>query len=308
MVATELPPQIEREPTARELLPLDKTWTRVMIALDSKHGFNDTTEILAPFQHQLPVDTTDYLRAQADYRDQKPIRIGEGGANYRDQRYRSLLEGTPREFVKTGSLLIRAVYEQPDMITLALDYLLLLDNKTTQFASARMIWDEEAVFPPETIAAHFKLQVVADAITHWYTQRELGLPWQPRLDSNIVRQAEAYQYTLRTGTVDPNFYVEQAEDYCFARAYGLMTAEEAHARWPALKSHESNRIESMERAIKQMEAGEIIDVNDHRVVQAMAMRFGLGRNRFKYPDCVSKSWPQFWAFIESSYNAMNASR
>ena len=38
---------------------------------------------------------------------------------------------------------------------------------------------------------------------------------------------------------------------------------------------------------------------DHRVVQAIAM---LKRDdvAVRYPDCVSKSWPQFWRFLENS--------
>jgi 5-enolpyruvylshikimate-3-phosphate synthase len=55
------------------------------------------------------------------------------------------------------------------------------------------------------------------------------------------------------------------------------------------------------RSITRFEAGESIVSRDHRVVQAIVM---LGKVEGKeisvvYPSSVSKSWPQFWRFIES---------
>lgn len=89
------------------------------------------------------------------------------------------------------------------------------------------------------------------------------------------------------------FTPEQAEDYCFARAFDLMTSAEGEARWPSLRQHESDRIAGMEEALAQHE----VTSADHRVVQAVAMRKGSEAS-FAHPECVTKSWPQFWKLLE----------
>lgn len=258
---------------------------------------------MAPNQGDVAKDTTEFLAAANEYESSDIVHIGEGGANYRSLLYRSYLEGSNKRFERTGSSLQRQIYEAPDMTTLPNSQLLLLDDETTQYISARLTWDEQASIPREVVYGDFKLRVVADAISHWYSQRERGLAWQPRRDISLARQAASFIKVLQTGEIDSNYYPEQAEDYCFARAFGLMSAAQALQKWPKLQHHESNRIESMERAIKQVEAGEIIDVNDHRVVQAIAMRYGLGPSRFKYPACVEKSWPRFWEFVTQARDA-----
>jgi 5-enolpyruvylshikimate-3-phosphate synthase len=52
--------------------------------------------------------------------------------------------------------------------------------------------------------------------------------------------------------------------------------------------------------IKKLEDDQEINSRDHRVVQAIAM-LSLVKNKeanFSFPDCVNKSWPQFWDFLE----------
>lgn len=291
-LAVELPQEYE------ELIGLDKTFVRVCRSLDRLHGFSDSYEILAPYEHELPQDTSDFCRAIEDYDANRPVRVGEGGANLRTLLYLSYLEDTDAEFVKEGSLATRAIYDSSDMVTMPNSQLVLLDKETTQYLSARLTWDEEVVVPSTAIKGDFKLLTVADAIEHWYQRRQQGLPWVPRRDISLARQAASFLKTLQTGELDADYYPEQAEDFCFANAYGHITLEQGRARWQKLKGHESNRFESMETAIEQAISGQIIDVNDHRVVQAIAMRFGLGRVRFKYPDCVAKSWPRFWDFVD----------
>ena len=56
----------------------------------------------------------------------------------------------------------------------------------------------------------------------------------------------------------------------------------------------------MEKQIDNFETGKEIDSEDHRVVQSIAM-LALSANKkvnFSFPECVSKSWPQFWKFWE----------
>ncbi|MBI2547136.1 MAG: hypothetical protein HYW23_01680 [Candidatus Aenigmarchaeota archaeon] len=91
------------------------------------------------------------------------------------------------------------------------------------------------------------------------------------------------------------FNPQHAEDYCFARAFGIMNAQEGAMRWPSLRGHESDRIDEMEDALRQEE----VTSKDHRVVQSLAMQ-KRGNVKIKYPDSVKKSWPQFWKFLEYS--------
>lgn len=99
-----------------------------------------------------------------------------------------------------------------------------------------------------------------------------------------------------------NFTPEQAEDYCFARAFGLMTEKEGEEKFPSLRGHETNRILEMEKQLTNFNNGKEIDSKDHRVVQSIAMLALLKDQdiKFSFPDCVSKTWPQFWDFMEYS--------
>lgn len=299
------PPLHETSPQPRELNPLDKTYTRVMLALDFKHGFTGSHQILEASEFDLPDDTATFLRALDDYAQERPVRVGEGGANYRTMLYLSYLEGRDTEFVKEGSLIDRNIIEDPNIITLSNEELLELNDGTTQYLIARMIWDDTLLVSPALIEKEYKLRVAAQAINDWHQAREVGEQWRPRVDETIARQAEAYRRFAQTGVKDSEFEMWQPEDYCFAKAYEYTNAKDAEDMWPRLRHHESDRIEAMELAIQQAvnsKEKELITVNDHRVVQAIAMRYGLSRERFKHPDCVTKSWPRFWEFIEEVRN------
>src|SRR4051812_23497204 len=95
-----------------------------------------------------------------------------------------------------------------------------------------------------------------------------------------------------------NFIPQQAEDYCFARAFGFIDAIQGEQRWPQLHNHESDRIVEMERALAESETG-FVTSDDHRVVQAIAMRCACLHKhmRFSNPKAVNKSWPEFWRFL-----------
>ncbi|MEK6848671.1 MAG: hypothetical protein AABX65_03500, partial [Nanoarchaeota archaeon] len=143
------------------------------------------------------------------------------------------------------------------------------------------------------INSPFKLQLTYDAVQHWKTARSRGKMWEQKYDETILAQALAYLQWLKHGKIE--FNPKQAEDYCFARAFGVICREEGEKRWPSLKGHESDRIIEMEEALKQDE----VTSRDHRVVQAIAM-LTRDKTKLKYPDSVKKSWPQFWKFLEDS--------
>lgn len=99
-----------------------------------------------------------------------------------------------------------------------------------------------------------------------------------------------------------SFVPQQPEDYCFARTFGLITKEQGKSLWPSLQGHESDRIEEMEWVIETVNAGGMIESQDHRTVQAgcMLQKFrGMGISA-KYPWCVNKSWPRFWDFLSDT--------
>ena len=147
---------------------------------------------------------------------------------------------------------------------------------------------------PERISnPPYKLQVTYSAVEHWKTARNNGKIWEPKYDETILAQALSYLQWLKYGKID--FEPQQAEDYCFARAFDLMNAQKGETKWPSLRGHESDRIAEMEEALKQ---DEVIS-KDHRVVQAIAMLKG-NKVKIKYPDSVKKSWPQFWKFLDFS--------
>ena len=79
----------------------------------------------------------------------------------------------------------------------------------------------------------------------------------------------------------------------------VLKQEEGEKRWPELKGHESNRLEEMENQINRLYNEKEIDSKDHRVIQAIAMLSILKNKKaeFSFPDCVNKSWPQFWEFL-----------
>ena len=280
-------------------VPADKTITRTKIALDDREGFTDTAEILASYPYQLPEDVISFHRALRQYRASLPVEVGEGGAGYRSLLYLSHLERKPTVFIKSGNLIPRPIYEDADLVTMSDEELLTLDDETSQYGSARITWDPFAKMKPELVQSKFKLALVETAIHDWYTARREGRRWQVQSDATIYRQAAAYFECLTTAQID--FAPMQSEDYCFARAFGVMTAEEGLARWPTLPGHESNRITEMELAINQATSEDgIVTSNDHRVVQAVALRFGLPKSRFAHPDCVAKSWPLFWEFRDTA--------
>ena len=90
-----------------------------------------------------------------------------------------------------------------------------------------------------------------------------------------------------------------AEDYCYARAFNLITYTEGKHKWPELVNHECNRLKVMEEVCKNFDRS--INVpDDHRVVMAVALRqkyLGLSI-RVNNKKCVSKSWPQFWKWLK----------
>ena len=271
-------------------IPLDKSWIIRMGILDVLNGYNDIGKFLDT-QEDLGEDLMALKRVSEKWDTQESLDVGESATLYRFVRYALWKKGEERGIIKKGTLRNRKINDNATIIKWPLQKLLELDNGTSQWASAAVLMGNK-----ERIEnAPFKLQVTYDAKEHWKWQRKRKEVWHPKYDETIEKQAMAYIGLLRTGKLI--FHPLQPEDYCFARAFNLVTAEEGEKRWPSLKGHETNRIDEMEKAIKLAEEG-VVESKDHRIVQALVMKH---RNKLRvlHKDAVNKSWPKFWGLIEN---------
>lgn len=284
-----------RQPTIDSShIPWDKSWIIRMGLLDLIHGRTQIAEFLQIEHANLSDDLLALERTLESWDNDQPIDVGESGTLYRLLQFTAWKQGTHRQFIKHGTLRDRPIASDPSIVHKSQETLLSLDNQTSQWASAAALnGDTERVAHPP-----YKLALTYLAIDHWRAQINRGHNWIPRRDETIRAQADAFVQAREGKPL--TFSPQQAEDYCFARAFKLMAPDEGKRRWPALVGHESNRIKEMETQLQQANSGKPITSRDHRVVQAIAM-FGAIANDpldFMCPECVRKSWPQFWRFLE----------
>lgn len=276
----------------KKYIPLDKSWMMRVGVLDIIHEYSDIEEFLVR-EKNLSGDLQALYRAATQWDTEEEIDVGESGTLYRFLQFASWKLDLNKRFIKQGTLVAREICNDQAIVTWPLEKLLMLDHGTSQWASAAVLLgnEERTGNPP------YKLRLTYEAKDHWKARRAEGKIWEPRFDQTIARQAETFQALIHGEKVE--FMPKQAEDYCFARAFGYTTKEEGLSRWPNLQGHESNRIEEMEKELARAEKGEDVQSHDHRVVQAIAMFGALQKrkNTFVHADAVSKSWPQFWRFI-----------
>lgn len=273
-------------------LPLDKSWIIRMGVLDIANGFRDIETFLLA-EKALSDDLLALQRAAAAWRSSRVLNVGESGTLYRFLLFLSWKQSLNKEFVIDGTLKTRIVHDNPSIINWSLKDLLKLDGGTSQWASAAVLLGntERVTDPP------YKLELSYEAVAHWKSCRAKSKIWSARRDETIRRQAEAFRRALHGKPLE--FEPLQAEDYCFARAFGLLSAQDGERLWSALRNHESDRIAEMEMVISSAEAGNEINATDHRVVQAIAM-WGKVNGRsvdIRHPGSVCKSWPLFWDFL-----------
>lgn len=276
-------------------IPLDKSWIIRMEILDLLNGYEDTIRFLEQ-KEQLSSDLQALHRALIAWKTNEPIDIGESATLYRFLKFASWKLGLNKKFILRGSLRRRKICDNSEIIGYTLEELLKLDEGTSQWASAAVLLGnkERIINPP------YKLKLTFEAVSHWRGQREKGECWKPLYDKTILRQAESFLELLKLGKT--SFVPQQAEDYCFSRAFKFITKREGESRWPSLRGHESDRIKEIERILDNVDRREEIDSRDHRVIQAVAMRQKVKHKNInvKYPLAVNKSWPQFWKFLIDS--------
>jgi len=292
----------------KDYIPLDKSWIIRMGILDILSGCNDITTFLDS-EGNLGGDLKSLRRVVESFKDQtKPFDVGESGTIYRFVRFYTWKNGIDRPINISDTLVDRirrgAISDNPDIVNWTPEELGKLDFGTTQWQTmAYLLGDKRRVTDSK-----YKLQVTYDSVDHWEKARAEGKAWQPRKDPTLHNQALAFINHLKTGKID--FVPEQAEDYCFARAFSVVDSKflespQGKRMFESIEGHESPRTEEMEKSLAEAQNSQIIESKDHRVVQAIQMRYfdkGFTRNNFSYPDCVNKTWPQFWDFIEAAPN------
>ncbi|MBU3912639.1 MAG: hypothetical protein KKB21_00910 [Nanoarchaeota archaeon] len=274
------------------LIPLSKYWSVRLGFLDI---LNNTKLFLPIIENREDIgdDLKTMIKISKEWKDKNEHNVGEAGALFRLLQFASWKFNLGKEFIKERTLKDRKICDNPDIVNFSINNLLKLDNNTPQWASAKILIGSNEEIPDD-----FFLSLSKEALTHYNESKEKNNLCELRFDETILNQAEAFLDLLKTGKI--NFLPIHQDDYCFARVFDLIDKEEGERRWLELKGHESNRLEEMEKQIKNLNENKGIDSRDHRVVQAIAM-LSLLKNKnakFTFPECVSKSWPQFWDFLK----------
>lgn len=268
-------------------LPLSKSWTIRMIFLDMFYGSKTKYQIIGYFQKSdknvLADDILAALRCAEVYISNKNVySVGNSATVNRFLIY--FLNGRKYKIRKGRQLKQRKIIALKNISKLPLSKLLLLG--TSQFASATLL---KGMKPIKNLPLKCKLSIQARK-TYFKNKGK----WIPKNDEVIIRQISHF---LRNGKFKPLI----SEDYCYARAFNFITKEEGKRRWPEMKNHECNRLKIMEEVCKDFNK-KINVFNDHRVAMAAVLRqkfLGLPI-RISNKKCVSKSWPQFWQWLEEN--------
>ncbi|MCR4311070.1 MAG: hypothetical protein NUV54_00660 [Candidatus Taylorbacteria bacterium] len=278
-------------------IPLDKYWTIRMGVLDMIHSYDDMNKFLST-QKNLGGDVLAVKKASAAWKTNKAVDVGECGTLYRYLQFISWKLNLNKKFVKRGTLVHRKMTSNPEIVNWDLKKLLTLDAGTSQWASAAILsGNKEKIKNPP-----FFIKKTIDALKHWKAMRNKDKRWEPRYDELLMKQAQYFIGSLNGKK--SKFFPNNPDDYCFARAFGIVDRAYGEKHWPMIRHHESNRLEEMEKALDQAEKGQAVTSTDHRVVQALAMLYKIkGRKiKFKYPKSVNKTWPKFWEFLKYSVN------
>jgi hypothetical protein len=300
-------------------IPLDKSWINRMALLDFINGSNYSIQFLKEHYDELGDDLKATHRAYVELKQGKrEIHAGESGTLYRFLKFLSFKNEMDIVLIPEGTLVerVKDFYDDPNMVNLSLEELVHTKDDTTQWVSAAILCgNREKLSTSEP-----KIRLTYEAREHWHERRRQRKYWEPQDDLTILAQAMGYLSLLKgKGT---KYISMHAEDYCFARAFGFITKEQGETKYPSLRGHESDRILEMEKQLSNLSNRILIDTNDHRVVQAISMMYVVNRkstikeamalgmtseevikrvqSKFSNPYCVSKSWPQFWKFLEYS--------
>lgn len=279
----------------KKYIPLDKYWTIRMGVLDIINGYSDIQNFLDK-EKNLGGDIQALHRASKVWNTSKSVDVGESGTLYRFLQFISWKQGLNKKFVKRGTLKHRKVCNNPEIANWNLKQLLELDGGTSQWASsAILLGNREKISNPP-----YFIKKTYEALKHWDERRKNKKRWDARYDEILLKQAKYFLNVLNSKR--SIFKPTNPDDYCFARAFGVMTKAQGEKQWPMIRHHESDRLEEMEIALDQAKNNRMVMSKDHRVIHAIAMlcKTKNKKVKFKYPDSVNKSWPQFWDFLDAS--------
>jgi len=283
----------------KRLIPLSKYWSTRLGFLDIIYNSGHFIPLIKN-REDIGDDLKVMIKISKEWDIKKEHSVGEAGALFRLLQFASWKFNLGKKFIKERTLKEREICDNPKIVNWPIRDLLELDNNTPQWASASILTGSN-----EDIPEDFFLNLSKEAITHYNKTKEDDSFCEVRYDETLLLQAEAFLNLLINNNID--FEPKHQDDYCFARAFNLINKEEGEKRWPELKGHESNRLEEMELMIKRLGNNEEINSKDHRVVQAIAMLALLNNKEinFTFPNGVSKSWPQFWEFLDYARKSRN---
>lgn len=270
-----------------DLLPLSKSWVIRMLFLDMVYGEKTEYQVIGHFQKQDKTYLSDDILAAlncAEHYINKDYTFDVHNAGTLCRFLIYIMHGKKYD-LHMGEQLKKRIKQVPANLT-ELPIAELLKLGTSQYASAALLLGATPIK-----GLHPKNQLAVEARRTYFVS---GGRWTPKYDEVIIGQLEHF---LNGGGIKNPI----AEDYCYMRAFNLITYEEGKERWPELVNHESDRLKVMEEVCKNFDR-HIDTPDDHRVVMAVALRqISLGLPvRISNKECVAKSWPQFWEWLEAN--------
>lgn len=267
------------------ILPISKSWAIRMIFLDMLYGGSSNYSVIRSLEKERDILANDIkcaLDCAKTYINSETIYdVRDSGTVCRFLIY--LLDGQKYRLKKGIQLAKRKILSPRNISQMSIEKLLSLGS--TQYASAALL---KGVKPIKSLPQ--KCQLSLEARKTYFQNKG---KWIPKKDEAITRQIKHFQKGGK-------FVPQLAEDYCYARAFDLITKEQGQKKWPELENHECNRLIVMEEALKDLNKS--VDVHDdHRVVMAIALKqksLGLPV-RVNNKKCVAKSWPEFWEWLRS---------
>jgi hypothetical protein len=295
-------------------IPLDKSWLITLGILDL---VNDRAQNIISFlDSQDPATLGKDLQSLRGIAKAWPERYtkaldpGESGRLYRTVKWYYWQNNIPLELPTSDTLTKRRekITNNPEILNWTPEQLLTLDSKTTQWATTQYIFSpreqRRRIEPRFNYGRHtkrsadFKLRVGYDAVEHYDAQEQKGENWIARIDPTLFNQYVAFIDKLKKGKMC--YTGEQAEDYCFERAFDLVDEAEGRLIYPSVEGHETDRFKEMETMLSKFEQTGVIESQDHRVVQAGIMR-AIAQNRqyvIANPQALNKTQPKFLEFID----------
>lgn len=277
---TELPAPIE------ECLPVEKSWygnLGFLALLDENPLVIDSVR---SYGGLLPDDVRHMVSSSEQILSgDREVYVGEGGAWARKLTYANAKYDWGLTLIKDGTLVGRPDEFTPDLVYASVDELRTLNKGSSQLASAAVLTGSTDQVPDD---ASYHLRMAYEARDFWETWPKDEL-LTLRRDSTLRRQTLAALNYMRTGVMD--FEPIQAEDYAFARVFGIMNADDAVGLgWYNLAGHESNRFETTEHAVQLASLGRPVPYADHRILQPLRFKYGFDV-RFDHVEAINKSWP-----------------